>query len=183
MNLQEVTYYLLFVTTVKSAVKTLVKLTLKVCIHSSKLKMLLLTPCSVTSKTSSLTTVVSESKNLVTHLKVVAAEAAKEEATVVAVNVKVTAVVSVKAMVVATEEVLAAAADVKAQAAVAVDSEISLVNHVKAEAQQAEEVLAAVEKEDADLNIQHTYIEKARIYRAFFCLTLFYIFQDQCWRL
>ena len=167
MNLQEVTYYLLYVITVKSVVKTLVRLTLKVCIHSLKLKMQLLTPCSATLKTSSLTTVVSESKNLVTHLKVAAAEVAKEEATVVAENVKAMAAESVKATVAATEEVLAAAVDVKAETAVAVDSEISLVNHVKVEAQQAEEVLAAAEKEDADLNITHT-IKKGPKFGPFF---------------
>lgn len=85
--------------------------------------------------------------------KVAAAEAAKEDRTVVVVNVKVTVAASVRAMAAATEEVLAAVADVKAQVLVA-DSGISLVNHVKAETPvEAEDAKAAeAETEDADLN-------------------------------
>jgi hypothetical protein len=169
MNLQEVTYYLLYVTTVKSAEKALVKLTLKVFIHSLKLKMQLLIHCSATLKTSSLTTVVLESKNLVMHLKVenaeVAVAVAKEEATAAAVNAEVMVAAKEKAMAAeaATEEVLAEAEDVKAEA-LAADSEISLVNHVKVEA----------EKEDADLNL-YKQIRKARInYPGLFLLRVNY---------
>ncbi|ETZ19964.1 hypothetical protein N824_07070 [Pedobacter sp. V48] len=58
MILQEVIYYLLYVITVKSAEKALVKSTLKVFIHSLKLKMQLLSLYSTTLKELNLTTVV-----------------------------------------------------------------------------------------------------------------------------
>lgn len=174
MNSQEVTYYLLFVIMVKSVEKTLVKLTLKVCIHSLKLKMLLLIHCSQISKTSNSITEVLELKNLVTLLKVAKEDLVveKEEAIVVVATEEVLAAEKEKAMVVVKERVmavakekatvaviLAEAEDVKVEAALAV-SEISLVNHAKVEAERA--------KEDADLNHNPNIKLSSPIYRAVF---------------
>jgi hypothetical protein len=181
MNLQEVTYYLLYVTTVKSVEKILVRLTLKVFIHSLKLKMLLLIHCSQISKTSSSITVVLELKNLVTLLKVVKEDlvVVKEEAIAVAVATEevLAAAAKEKAMVVVKERVmavakekatvaviLAEAEDVKVEAVLEV-SEISLVNHAKAEAEQA--------KEDADLNYNLDIKLSSPIFRAVFFCCLF----------
>ena len=154
MNLQEVTYYLLYVITVKSVEKALARLILKVCIHSLRLKMKLLIHCSITLKTSSLTTVVLESKNLVMHLKVENAEAAvKEEALAAVAKEKVTVAAKEKAMAAVKEEVLAVE-DVKVEAVLAEVSEIFPVNHVKVEMLvEVEDAKAAeAETEDADLN-------------------------------
>ena len=153
---QEVTFYLLYVTMVKSAEKALVKSTLKVFTLSLKWKMQVWILYSTTSRTSNLTTAVLGLKNLATLLK------AEVAAVVVHVALAAVAATEEASAVVAAVVVTAEVEDVKVEMA-AVVSGISLEEAVmiKVEAEDVKADSAVEAIENADLNFKFLINKKA----------------------
>lgn len=153
-TLQEVIFYLLYATTVKSAEKALVKSTLKVFTLSLKWKMQVWILYSTTLRTSNLTTVVLGLKSLAILLKA--------EVAAVVVHVVLAAVAATEEALAVAVVVMAEVEDVKAEMA-AVVSGISLEEAVmiKVEAEDAKADSAVEAIENADLNFKFFINTKA----------------------